>query len=460
MPIDNASNLFPKLNIDALKGHALKLAQYYNSDKVKDDSGNVVDEIVRIQRIVLYKPSFNVDSRIKYLVVFELPAIKDEYKSLITYDDILPEWIEFFNKEFPFFDNKFFDEIYITPPKGNPEEEWKFKSITSGDRSFLSMVVRGIKIALYENETGYETKKEPLQEKHPTGINWPPAEDFSHNPTDSQIGLESILPEPGRTTEYYIDGWGWNDNYYSKDYQKKKSKEAQKIGGIQLYDLVFIFANEMSHNEFLPGLWSYTGFNDDHNDSFPNWKPSMIKNKYIRAHVWYWLLCGWTIYDEYKGDYPAKSCYFGKIEEDGHIRWERKIKLLNLYRFANGQFERVEDSEIQTPEQYVNLDEFETYIKKIDPTIPLPEILYPEGDEVNKPELESFTEGIDEPCDRYPVERVDSEQFKNNSFILNNDFWEVRFRGENSFIRDLERTRYVVLLLENQDKEFPSYHLV
>ena len=48
------------------------------------------------------------------------------------FNNILPDYIERFNNEFPFFDNKFFDEVYIKQPKCDHREEWLFEHTSPG----------------------------------------------------------------------------------------------------------------------------------------------------------------------------------------------------------------------------------------------------------------------------------------------------------------------------------------
>ncbi|MBW2479996.1 MAG: hypothetical protein JRF38_08395, partial [Deltaproteobacteria bacterium] len=79
MPDKKNSGLFKNLDLDSLKKHALRWAEYYNSDKFVDEyTKKELYGIVRIQRIVLYKPSMEVDSRVKYVLIFELQELREE----------------------------------------------------------------------------------------------------------------------------------------------------------------------------------------------------------------------------------------------------------------------------------------------------------------------------------------------------------------------------------------------
>jgi len=150
MPQKNISGLFKNLDIDSLKDYALKWAEYYNSDKILDDSSEEeLDSIVRIQRIVLFKPSLEVDSRVKYVLIFELPTFKEE-DSPWWYEK-LPGLID--NHGISLLtDETFFNEVYIKQPAGDPKEEWLFKSTSPGDMAYTSLVVTEPKEILYPKD--------------------------------------------------------------------------------------------------------------------------------------------------------------------------------------------------------------------------------------------------------------------------------------------------------------------
>ena len=47
-----------------------------------------------------------------------------------------------------------------------------------------------------------------------------------------------------------------------------------------------------------------------------------------------------------------------------------------------------------------------------------------------------------------------------NRFILKGDFWEIAYYGNETNIRDLERTKYIVRLLETPNKDFHCHELI
>ncbi len=47
-----------------------------------------------------------------------------------------------------------------------------------------------------------------------------------------------------------------------------------------------------------------------------------------------------------------------------------------------------------------------------------------------------------------------------NHFVLKGDFWEISYRGNETTIKDLERIRYIVRLLESPNNDFYCHELV
>jgi len=223
--------------------------------------------------------------------------------------------------------------------------------------------------------------------KNPSPIEWPTIDLFSEaNATDAIIGPNSVLPEPGNPPENYEMGM----DVFSTEYQDKICKEAQILDGIRLYDLVFVMANEIAYIELLPILWELSGLNDDQNDRFPTWNPLMGQNLYMRAMVWYWLLCSWTIFDKLLGKFPKKSYYFGKIEDEDDILWERRFSLIPLYKFENGIFKEIMEDEEQSPYYYLKIDEFKEYLKYMGKKIFKKPILLPKPLFANHDEEDSI----------------------------------------------------------------------
>jgi len=227
---------------------------------------------------------------------------------------------------------------------------------------------------------------------------YPPSVDFSKNPTD--YNLDSLCP-------WLIPDDSW---HYSDNWQKDTAKNALDKGdggGIILYDLVFILAKKECYNDTLPKLWDYSGFNNDRSNKFPQWNDCLAINRQGRSWAWYWLLCRWTIYEVFKGeeDKDLNSFYF---------RGLKGIPLLGLHKYINGRFEKVEANEEQFPaagasqlqEHYIKLNEFENYLKKIDKSIPLPKLLFPEPDEISKP--------VEHPV-RHKEERINADQNKKSN---------------------------------------------
>jgi hypothetical protein len=221
--------------------------------------------------------------------------------------------------------------------------------------------------------------------KNSFSIKWPTPDPFTEaNATDDLIGPNSVLPEPGKPPEYYEAGM----DVYSAEFHEKICKEAQIIGGIRLYDLVFVMANEIAYVELLPILWKTSGLNDEENDRFPTWNTKMGQNQYMRAMVWYWLLCSWTIFDKLLGKFPKKSYYFGKIEDENDILWERRFSLIPLYRFENGIFKEIKEDQKQSPYYFLKIDEFKEYLKDLGEKnfgkpILLPKTLFEDHDEAD-----------------------------------------------------------------------------
>ena len=210
-------------------------------------------------------------------------------------------------------------------------------------------------------------ESETVSQKKPIYERFPPALAYSQNPTDGNIDAFSCP---------YLET---NDSFiYSEKSQNNIATDATRIGGIKLYDLVFILAKEGCYNEILSKLWDYSGFNNDRYQRFPKWEPSFVMSCQIRSLVWYWLLCRWTIFEKLitNDNQTIESYYFSHL---------KKIPLLFLYNYINSKFGLVCETEIQSPEQYIKLDELEKYLKSIaGEIIPLPILLYPDDHLVNK----------------------------------------------------------------------------
>jgi hypothetical protein len=116
---------------------------------------------------------------------------------------------------------------------------------------------------------------------------FPPPVLHSHNPTDYNIDSYSSPCSEKDDGVFYSDKW-----------QKGAAKDAKLLGGIRLYDLVFILAKEECYNDTLPKLWDLSGFNNDTLNRFPQWNEVIAKNRQGRAWAWFWLLCRWTIFEK------------------------------------------------------------------------------------------------------------------------------------------------------------------
>jgi hypothetical protein len=209
-------------------------------------------------------------------------------------------------------------------------------------------------------------------------VNWPTSDPlFPKHLTDYNIAKFSLIPRPEEWPEIYSED---ANDFYSERYLEEVARRAQLIGGIRLYDLVFIMAKSESHNEILPELWNYSGFNKGIGE-FPKWDSSMAENEWSRAHVWYWLLWRWTIYEKFCGSDERKSYYFAEIAE------KCPIPRLNLYEYKNDDeiFEKLDNTKEQTVSQCFKLEEFAQYLKDTIEknyfggalSVRLPEILYP-----------------------------------------------------------------------------------
>jgi hypothetical protein len=61
--------------------------------------------------------------------------------------------------------------------------------------------------------------------------------------------------------------------------------------------------------------------------------------------------------------------------------------------------------------------------------------------------------GTSKETDRFP-------DHKENYFLLHGDYWEIGYKGKETKLRDLERLRYIIHLLDNADKEIYVHDLV
>lgn len=155
----------------------------------------------------------------------------------------------------------------------------------------------------------------------------------SKNPTDDEIRTYSNL----RTEEEVL----------SERWQNKIGEGARRKKAIVLLDLVYIFANEEVYSDILPQLWKE--FELDDNSSIPEWKYFWRNTPYGRTSAWYWLLLQWTIYPCFVSENGGEieSYYFVNVRYDK--------PLLNLYK--KDLQKPVERNQIQSPTQYIKLDE-------------------------------------------------------------------------------------------------------
>lgn len=146
----NDFDFFPHLKIAVLKAHAERWAQEFNQGKILDENSHeIIDHIIRIQRIVLYKSGLGAPYGCNYVLVFDVPEIKDEYKELIWYHDLLPNQIESPAGP-PWIGRDFFDEVYKHPPH-DISDEWIFKRRIPGF-NLNAEIVEKSKLVLYEYE--------------------------------------------------------------------------------------------------------------------------------------------------------------------------------------------------------------------------------------------------------------------------------------------------------------------
>lgn len=153
------ADFFPNLKESILKAHAIIWANYYPKLSIKDDTtSKVIDEIIRIQRIVLYKAGLIQQTGVKYVVVFELPEIPGKYKEMVWYSDVLEQMIDFPDGP-PFVSKEFYNEVYNKQPDGNLCNEWLFKWIRPcGDLDVD--VIEGSKTVLLQ-DTCKQAKNKP-----------------------------------------------------------------------------------------------------------------------------------------------------------------------------------------------------------------------------------------------------------------------------------------------------------
>jgi hypothetical protein len=196
---------------------------------------------------------------------------------------------------------------------------------------------------------------------------FPPPLGQSKNPTDWNIDAFSSPDLARDSGPFHLKEWQRNPVV----------KDSKESAGMPLYSLVFIMAKDECYIEMLPELWDYSGFNNDGRQRFPQWDPLFATDRKIRLLVWYWLLCRWTIFEKYIDENQSiESYYFSHL---------KKIPLLALYEYINGEFEPIKEKSepIQSPKHYIKLREFEDYIKRIadseeaEISIPLPASLYP-----------------------------------------------------------------------------------
>jgi hypothetical protein len=187
------------------------------------------------------------------------------------------------------------------------------------------------------------------------------------NPTDANIDAFSSPHSEPNGGLFYSEEWQRSPDRTVFEW----GKDSKRIAGIKLHDLVFIMAKEECNNEILPNLWDYSGLNSDNRRRrFPKWESSFAANRQSRSWVWYWLLCRWTIFEEFitKKNQSIESYYFNHL---------KKIPLVSLYKFRNGKFRPVDEKDMQSPEQYIKLGEFEEYLKEIGEIfLPLPDNFY------------------------------------------------------------------------------------
>jgi len=106
------ADFFPNLKESILKAHAISWAHHYPKISIKDEKTlKVVDEIIRIQRIVLYKAGSIEQIGVKYVIVFELPEIPEKYKEMVWYSGVLEQMIDFPDGP-PFVSEEFYNEVY------------------------------------------------------------------------------------------------------------------------------------------------------------------------------------------------------------------------------------------------------------------------------------------------------------------------------------------------------------
>jgi hypothetical protein len=271
----------------------------------------------------------------------------------------------------------------------------------------------------------------PTEHSYNDHTDFPPPFVHTENPTD--INIESFSNPHSVANDKLFNSEKWQQS------SDRTVTDSEGTVGIKLYDLVFIMAKEECYNEILSNLWDYSGFNNDGGQRFPEWKPLFTADRQRRSWVWYWLLCRWTIFELFKTkkNQPVESYYFSRL---------KKITLLALYKYENGEFLPVAKEKYpeQSPEQYIKVDEFEEYLEKIGETfIPLPEFIDPKPRRVHKKEPNSaITED------------------KINSFILKGNFWKIIYKGKETNLKNLERIRYIIHLLDKPGEEFFARRLI
>jgi hypothetical protein len=74
----------------------------------------------------------------------------------------------------------------------------------------------------------------------------------------------------------------------------------------------------------------------------------------------------------------------------------------------------------------------------------------------------SFYQGLFEPFLKIPQDSEDElRAYVDNPYVFSHkgDFWKIHFNGEETFIKDLERIRYIAHLLDNPNKDFFCHEL-
>ena len=208
-----------------------------------------------------------------------------------------------------------------------------------------------------------------------------------------------------------------DDGLSIKDSVGKLAEDAKCNGFVDPLQLSQILADDNQYTDHLPRIWKKFQF-DIRLGAEPD-----ISTWNSRAGVWFNLLTRMTT---------------GRVAAV-RSNWDIK-KRLSLYCY-NDEAGELEEKNDQVNGQYAKLEDLKRYFAEI-VKIPRPRLLFSKEKKTTP--------------DNQSKETQNDQQY---SFFLNGDYWKVKFNGETKTLKDLPRLRYIIRLLENQNKKFSHYEL-